>query len=152
MLTYWCHGTPLVDAWRRREGPQPSFGGACSTLPAHSEPPCRLLLLIVLALRMWPPKGGLYVAHRPRFRCRSKLQSLGVVGVKGGQRNRRLLAPPRLCSGVQRVPSNRLRALSSLLSLRPAHQGVWLVLDPLLLFLRRSAIGRWARSARIFTV
>lgn len=54
------------------------FWGARSTPLAHSEPPCLPLLLIVLALRMWLPKGELHVAHLPRFLCRSKLHLLGV--------------------------------------------------------------------------
>lgn len=106
------------------------FWGGRSPPLAHSEPQCRPFLLIVLTLRMWLPKGELHVAYRPRFRCRSKLQSLGmVVGLVTGETGVFWLLRGTVVS-VRCVPSNRLRALSCLLSPRPAHQGVWLVLDP----------------------
>lgn len=60
------------------------FWGARSLPPVHGEPLCRPLLLTVLVLRMWPPKKGPHVAYRPRFRCRSKLQLLGVGSGNGG--------------------------------------------------------------------
>lgn len=52
-----------------------------------------------------------------------------VVGLVAGETGAFWLLRGAVVS-VRCVPSNRLRALSSLLSPRPAHQGVWLVLDP----------------------
>lgn len=56
--------------------------GSRLRLPALGELLCRPLLLTVLALKMWPSKEGLHVAHRPWFPRRSKLQSLGEGDAK----------------------------------------------------------------------
>lgn len=100
-LIDWRHGRVFAGARNRREG-RPRSGSGAHVRRVHLTPRRPLPLIphpppLPPTLRMWPSKGGLRVAHRPRSAVGVNDSPLawGVGGGGGGrkrQRNRSLLA------------------------------------------------------------